>query len=196
MGDRRYFPRGRRPHSAVDDTRRKRRAVTDAMAVTQVLEKLYGFDVILLSDATRADILKILTSLRAILTSQDHLLIYYAGHGKRDEDGQGYWLPQDATTATPTAWLATSEITKAISVMAARHVMVIADSCYSEIQAHNEANISPSIEEARQANAERIDTRRSRTVLTSGGLKPVLDPLGGPLSVICQGVVNGVVHQR
>jgi hypothetical protein len=165
-------------------------AVTDAMAMTQVLEKRYGFDVILLADATRADILKILKQMRAILTSQDHLLIYYAGHGIRDEGGQGYWLPQDATIATPTTWLATSEITKTIRLMAGRHIMVIADSCYADIQAHNEAKSSPSMEEARQANVERLETRRSRTVLTSGGLKPVLDPLGGPLSVFAKALLT------
>jgi LysM repeat protein len=158
-------------------------AVTDAVAVSQVLEKRYGFEVIFLPDATRADIVQSLDRLRAILTLQDHLLIYYAGHGKLDEDERGYWLPRDAMPDTRTAWLATADLTETIKDMPARHVMVIADSCYADTQVRNEVDDRPPGEASRQADLKRMDALRSRTVVTSGGLEPVLDRLGGPLSV-------------
>ena len=59
-------------------------AVADAKAVAGVLEGTYGFDVTLLLNATRSDILRAINDLRAELTEEDNLLIYYAGHGTLD----------------------------------------------------------------------------------------------------------------
>jgi hypothetical protein len=158
-------------------------AVTDAMAVTRVLENRYGFEVTFLPDATRSDIVQSLNHLRTLLTPQDHLLIYYAGHGKFDEDQRSYWLPQDALPDSRTAWLATADLTETIKAMPARHVMVIADSCYADTQVRNDADDTSPSEASRQAELKRMDALRSRTVVTSGGFKPVLDRLGGHLSV-------------
>jgi hypothetical protein len=124
-----------------------------------------------------------LNHLRTLLTPQDRLLIYYAGHGKLDEDQRSYWLPQDALPHTRTAWLATADLTETIKAMPARHVMVIADSCYADTQVRNDADGTPPSEASRQAELKRMDALRSRTVMTSGGCKPVLDRLGGHLSV-------------
>lgn len=154
-------------------------AVTDAMAVTQLLEVQYGFNVTFLPDATRSHITQVLDNLRAILTPQDNLLIYYAGHGRLDEDERGYWLPQDALPNAPAAWLSIAEITEAVKAMAAKHVMVIADSCYSGTLARNGAEAKPATGDARKAYLARIGAQRSRTAMTSGGLKPILDSGGG-----------------
>jgi len=53
----------------------------DARAVTKVLRDAYGFDVKLLLNATRPDLIGAMTNLRANLTKADNFLIYYAGHG-------------------------------------------------------------------------------------------------------------------
>ncbi len=165
-------------------------AVTDAMAVTQILEAQYGFDAIFLPDATRANILQILDNLRAILTPQDSLLIYYAGRGIVDEDKRGYWLPQDASPDSRSGWLATSEITEHLKAMAARHVMVIADSCYSVTQDRNGADDSSAAGERRQANLY------SRTVIASGSLEPVVDSDRGQLSVFAEAFLTTLYTNR
>ncbi len=59
-------------------------AVGDAEAVAQVLKQNYGFEVRLMRNATRADILRALNKYRADLTDDDNLLVYYAGHGWLD----------------------------------------------------------------------------------------------------------------
>jgi hypothetical protein len=158
-------------------------AVTDATAVTRVLETRYGFEVTSLPDATRDDIVQSLEDLKAMLIPQDHLLIYYAGHGQLDEDQRSYWLPQDALPDTRTAWLATADLTETIKAIPARHVIVIADSFYADTQVRNGADNTRPREASRQAELKRMDALRSRTVVTSGGCKPVLNLLGGPLSV-------------
>lgn len=148
-------------------------AVTDAMAITQLLETRYGFNVTFLPDATRSHIVQVLDNLRAILTPQDNLLIYYAGHGWVDENAQGYWLPQDAMPDARAAWLATDDITRTVKAMAARHVMVIADSYYTGTPDDTGDDRKPVTDDERQAYLERMAGLRSRTAITSGGLKPV-----------------------
>ena len=54
--------------------------------------------------------------------------------------------------------------------MSAKHVMVVADSCYSGTLARSVKLSIPSSEYFR-----RIVNKRARVVLTSGGLEPVLD---------------------
>ena len=66
-------------------------AVSDAETVAQVLRSDFGFDVWLLRDATRADIIIALDDYRKTLTEDDNLLIYYAGHGLLDrQTGEGF----------------------------------------------------------------------------------------------------------
>jgi hypothetical protein len=154
-------------------------AIADARAVAQALQSQYGFKVTLLVDATRAQILAALTKLRLSLTWDDNLLIYYAGHGSFDQAGdQGYWLPVDAVPQDPTNWVSNADITTMLKAIPARHVMVVADSCYSG-SLTREAEV-----DIRDANyLGRIVQKRARTVLTSGGLEPVADAGSGGHSI-------------
>ncbi len=109
-----------------------RTASNDASSMASLLQERYGFKVRLLLDATRADILRSINVYRQTLTLRDNLLIYYAGHGWLDEDADmGYWLPVDAGEQDPTNWVSNGSITAALRAMLAKHVLVIADSCYS-----------------------------------------------------------------
>ena len=72
-------------------------AESDAVTVSRRLVQDYGFEAQILLNGTRFDILNALDQLRAKLTAQDNLMIYYAGHGFYDQKaGRGYWLPVDA----------------------------------------------------------------------------------------------------
>lgn len=109
--------------------------VLDAKAVYDKLTGEYGFNpsnVRLLRDAPRSQIMQTLFQFRQRLTDKDNLLIYYAGHGILDADSdRGYWLPVDAAQDAPDTWLSTAEVTNALKAMKAKHVLVVADSCYS-----------------------------------------------------------------
>lgn len=81
-------------------------ARNDAQTVSNILKNNYGFQVTLLLDAKRSDILSKLARLRETLSSKDNLLIYYAGHGFLDKEGdEGYWLPVDATKDNEINWI-------------------------------------------------------------------------------------------
>ena len=70
--------------------------------------------------------------LRATLKFKDNLLIYYAGHGwLAEEADQGYWLPTNASKDQRYHWVSNATITDSLKAIKSKHVMVVADSCYS-----------------------------------------------------------------
>lgn len=164
-------------------------AVNDAKALERILRERYSFKVTLLLNASRYDILSTLNDLRERLTEKDNLLIYYAGHGELDKKNQrGHWLPVDAEPTSSANWISNISITDVLNVMTVRQLLVVADSCFSGTLTRSalgrlEAGIS---EEERAKLIQRMVQQRSRMVMTSGGVEPVLDSAGGPHSVFAQ----------
>ncbi|MDA8017472.1 MAG: protein kinase [Thermoanaerobaculia bacterium] len=161
-------------------------AVADARDLADVLERQYGFQVTLLENATRSEIFNALFDLQSRLTLRDNLLVYYAGHGARV--GSGYWQGTDSHPTQDTNWLSTDHDLRPIfDEMKARHVLVVADSCYAGYDSPAEEPRPPpaSREELRQRHA-----RLSRMVLTSGGNAPVIDRVGGRHSIFAEALLG------
>jgi uncharacterized caspase-like protein len=78
--------------------------------------------------------------------------------------------------------------------MAARHVLVIADSCYSGALTRSSATSLRSGQTAAQRAADVIalNKKRSRTALASGGLAPVLDMGRGGHSVFAGALIDAL----
>jgi predicted nucleic acid-binding Zn-ribbon protein len=168
-------------------------AINDAQALEDVLRDKYGFQTRLLINATRADILVALNEYRASLEPEDSLLIYYAGHGELDQRNlRGYWLPVNAERNNTTEWISDQMITDQISLMAARHVLVVADSCYSGVMTRNSGLrlVAKGGEAAELKRLEKLAKLPSRTVLTSGGEQPVLDGGGGAHSIFANHLIE------
>ncbi len=169
--------------------------IADAEAVGQVLQSKYGFNVTLLKDANRYAILEALNKMREQLTENDNLLIYYAGHGELDKVNQrGNWLPVDAEPNSSANWIPTYQVTDILNQMSARHVLIVADSCYSGVLTRSaltrlEAGKSP---EAWTNWVKLMVGKRSRTALTSGGLEPVLDAGAGGHSIFAKALVDAL----
>ncbi|WP_169727500.1 caspase family protein [Granulosicoccus antarcticus] len=155
-------------------------AENDAIAVEALLREKYGFKTKLLLNATRYDMLSALNSMRENLTSEDNLLIYYAGHGELANE-TGYWLPVDAEPDSDVNWIPNSTITKYVETINAKHIIVIADSCYSGTLSRTSlSRLGKGLTTQQKHNwYETIASAKVRTVFTSGGLKPVLDSVGG-----------------
>lgn len=167
-------------------------AINDARSVAKALEGDYGFSVATLIDADRKSIIEALSQYRHSLGERDNLLIYYAGHGFLDEESsRGYWLPTDADRNSPANWISTADITDSLKAMKAKHVMVVADSCYSGTLARDAKIILPSPD-----YLTRIATKRARVALTSGGLEPVLDSGGGGHSVFAAAFLSVLKENR
>lgn len=146
----------------------------DAKAVAAMLKDKYGFQVRTLVNASREQIITAFDELRARLVENDNLLVYYAGHGWLDKESErGYWLPVEAREDSRAAWLSNADITDTLKAMRARHVLVVADSCYSGTLVRG-----LHITERTPDYLERAAAKRARLVMTSGGLEPVQDGSG------------------
>lgn len=153
-------------------------ARADAEAMAEVLRLQYGFSVDLLTGprASKSGILTALDKL-ATLDDRDAVLIYYAGHGSYDEAlDEGFWIPCDARKTADGRdaredWIWNSMITKMINASRARHVLVIADSCYAGSLFRGG---EPAAERAAAWYARALD-QPSRYLVASGDLEPVLD---------------------
>ena len=167
-------------------------AVDDATAVGELLREKYGFEVTLLRNPGRREVIVALDALRASLTDRDNLLVYYAGHGVLDDQAdEGYWLPADAEESTQADWISIATITSTVKGMSAKHVMVVSDSCYSgRITRDAPASLTSGSE--REDELRRLAAKRSRTALVSGGLEPVLDGGGEGHSVFTRAFLTAL----
>ncbi|WP_129774685.1 caspase family protein [Peristeroidobacter soli] len=149
----------------------------DAKEIAQLLKERYGFQVQLLLDATREQIMVALHDAKRTLTPQDNLLIYYAGHGDVDAtSGRAFWLGVEADRDTHAGWLEADHIRAKIKEMNAKHVLLVADSCFSGAITHPKTTTI-----GRGLNETRLRVqwnRRARMVLTSGEVTPVADSSG------------------
>ena len=165
-------------------------AVNDAVTVARVLKNDYGFKVTLLLDPERGEIIDALDEYRVKLGPEDNLLIYYAGHGWLDEDSErGYWLPVDAKPKLRSRWVSNATITDTLKSLAAKHVMVVADSCYSgtlvrgvEIGSRNRTG----------DYWKKMAGKWARVAITSGGLEPVADKGGGNNSPFAKAFIDAL----
>jgi hypothetical protein len=168
-------------------------ASNDASAVAEILAKRYGFEVTVLKNADRYQILSALNAYRERLTENDNLLIYYAGHGELDRANmRGHWLPVDAEPNSTANWISNVQITDILNTMAAKRILVVADSCYSgTLTRASLAQLDTGMSVGqRRAWLEALAKKRSRTALTSGGLAPTLDGGGEGHSVFADALLD------
>jgi tRNA A-37 threonylcarbamoyl transferase component Bud32 len=153
-------------------------ARNDAQELAKLLETRYGFEVELLLDASRHQLLSALEGIGKRMRPQDHLLVYYAGHGQLDEvNNRAYWQPVDAEPDLTANWVSSIEVSEALLDSPASHVLVTADSCYSGAMVEE---ARPQADPAAPAGSRRrwleeMLAKRGRLVLTSGGSSPVPD---------------------
>jgi uncharacterized caspase-like protein len=173
-------------------------AISDAVAVAEVLGNRYGFQVTLLKDATRSTILKTLNHYRQTMTRNDNLLIYYAGHGFLEyQIDRGYWIPVDGENKDNSNWILLPSITDLLQLIPAKHVLIVADSCYSgKLTRTALGKLRPDLDQ--DTRLEMLQTfahARVRTALTSGGVAPVLDIGKGGHSVFANAFL-GVLREN
>ena len=156
-------------------------AVKDVQAVRTVLEARYGFHParikqLLNAQATRKNIENTLYALSREAGSEDSVFIYYAGHGQYDQArDHGWWVPTDGEPRQAGTLITNATILRYIKGMQARHVYLVADSCFSGSLFGTRA--LPPITDRWYAE---LYKDRSRWGLTSGATEPVADRgLGG-----------------
>ena len=150
----------------------------DVDEIGRILRERYGFNTTIIKDGSRQEIMDSMYQLNKTLTSKDNLLIYYAGHGEYvTNTNRGVWLPIDASPSSPANWITNVDINDYLKMIAAKQIVVIADSCYSGALTRSALiNLRPGLtDEEYTAHLRRMAQIQARVVLTSGGLAPVLD---------------------
>lgn len=168
-------------------------AANDANAVAAMLKSRYGYQTRLVLNGGRLEMLTALNEVREQLKPEDNLLIYYAGHGELDAKGQGYWVPSDGASGAERTWISNAAVSEILDTMPARHVLVVADSCYSGTMTRASA---PTFDAGTMAPekwagwVKAMANGRSRTALTSGGVQPVPDTGTGRHSYFARAFLN------
>ncbi len=157
---------------------RLKTAVSDAKSVADLLTNQYGFKVTTLldSEATRDNILAVITHFRKSLAENDSFLIYYAGHGSFDRETlRAYWLPFDANSdpLVTSRDISIDDLTTEVRGLNARHVLIISDSCFAGDMSRAAGDISPS--DGNPAWVQHMQAGASRNIMASGSDEPVSD---------------------
>jgi hypothetical protein len=169
--------------------------VNDAERAARVLRDKYGFTVQVLEDSSDVGMLKALNDLNDVLKPDDNLLIYYAGHGARLQTSfevAGYWLPINSEAPPKdTFWVPNEQITAHLARLAAKRILVVADSCYAGLLSTDPSYLfaGGSGGYSKEYIAYKLP-KRSRLLISSGGDQPVLDGGGGGNSVFAHAFIT------
>ncbi len=144
----------------------------DAGRVSEVLHDKLGFDIRVINNATKADMVQAIRALHSEVTDKDQVMIYYAGHGYENQrTGIGYWLPVDATTGSAKNWISTRDLAGLLRRVPAKNIMLVADSCYSGAFTKEQVAAGSS----KVASLEDLQVLRGVVAMSSGGDEPVMD---------------------
>lgn len=154
-----------------------RNAARDARAVAEVLATQYGFtdiDTLYNEAATRTSIITALERLVERAEPEDHVLIYYSGHGQLDERfNRGYWVPANARSGFTGDFISNSDVVTYVSGIEAKHTLLVADACFAG-DLFRSGTMLTQFEASERFYREAMRTP-SRKAMTSGNVEPVMD---------------------
>tara|TARA_B100001059_G_scaffold80462_1_gene78419 strand:- start:3420 stop:4403 length:984 start_codon:yes stop_codon:yes gene_type:complete len=155
--------------------------LNDINLIGRTLNEKYNFkDVNYLINPTQAEFYETLEYYQTIDNENynKNLVIYYAGHGEIDDvTKEGYWIPSDAKENKKWTWISNNSITNELNALNNfKHIIIIADSCYSGTLTASRSSISiPNNIEKRMMNYRSFNNLKTRVALTSGNLNEVQD---------------------
>ena len=149
--------------------------INDINEIAKVLKKNYNFaKVEVLPNTTRDKLFKTLRNLKKVITPNDYLLIYYAGHGDQDAN-QAYWIPVNAGKEWDENWIDTVTITAAVSRIKTKHTLLMIDSCYVGTSFKGNDNKVTDNYKVNAKIAEKALLNRAGIVISSGSTTSVVD---------------------
>ena len=148
-------------------------AVSDARAISDAFSDQMGYEVTLLQNPSKAEIVKWFNRIVVEMNDTNSFVVYFAGHGELVEKTKmGYWIPGDASASDPTTWISNNDISRWLANINSKQVAVIADSCYSGTLALDIRATSAGLT---SKVADDFLRKRTITVMSSGSDEPVAD---------------------
>lgn len=155
-------------------------AVFDVQTVGNMFSNHMGYEMRIVENATRADLVRTLNQVSIEMEANDSVVIYYAGHGYMlEKTGYGYWIPGDASATDPESWISNESVSQMLIGIDSKQVVVISDSCYSGVFASEEKFVSSE----NVKTPSEILAKRSVVAMSSGGDEPVADEGRGGHSI-------------
>ncbi len=152
--------------------------VNDGEAIASILKEYYKFRIHHIKNANEDKIYEAFEKLKN-LPKNTNILIYYSGHGKLDKNANtGYWLPIDAHDAKKSKWISDEDIKAELRSFKSKHVLVIADSCFSGTILRRETSQDKAENFIKLSLINELVKTTTRMALTSGGESPVVDKKG------------------
>ena len=149
-----------------------KKPVSDAQRLMKILLDRYTFDsdkTVFLKNPTKYEFTKQMENFAQIVSPNDNLLVFYAGHGDWDPKSEtGYWLLADAKKKDKSSWFSNSSLRDYIRAIPARHVLLITDACFG-------GSLFRGDEKRGSSAFEQLHTLASRKAMTSGALRLVPD---------------------
>src|SRR5207244_12696654 len=133
------------------------------------------------------ELLELLDDLEDMVTVDDRLLIFYAGHGNLDDrTGKTYWIPVDAGRNRRSEWISADYVVSALKGINARSILVVADSCFSGTLFRGSPPGADPTDAELENSLFKDAERSSRVLIASGGTEPVLDGGGDGHSIFAR----------
>jgi hypothetical protein len=132
-----------------------------------------------------------LFDIRKTITPDDRLVIYYAGHGEKDDE-TSYWVPVDGVAGSDITWVNAFTIQDEIRKMNAGSILFVSDSCYAG--GLTRSAIDPPPSGSRDKYLAKAGLLKSRQFIGSGGLEPVLDGGGKGHSIFADALISGLTQ--
>ena len=145
----------------------------DAEQLAEILRSKHGYEVKVLLNATRDELLHLFEQElpQQGLTDKDRLLFYFGGHGIAEdgEDGpEGYLVPKDADGNDPETFFPMSVVHDSLIKLDCRHALIILDCCFAgAIRWSSTRHLQPASAQMYQERYDRYIRSRAWQVLTS-----------------------------
>jgi hypothetical protein len=176
--------------------------IFDARSLRDVLTTRYGFEVELLENPSKADILE---TLRGYIgrewSPDDQLLVFVAGHGLHDEvEDLGFIVPTDALRDDPGfgSYLGHVRFVNAVDRIGAEHVLVVLDVCFGGTFFGARGTRGGGV--YADLDLDQLITRtmahRTRKWITSGGKEYVFDGEAGSHSPFAHRLLQALEEDR
>ncbi|NLR94425.1 caspase family protein [Flammeovirga agarivorans] len=165
--------------------------VYDAETVGAILEEDMGYNTEILRNPTSNQILSTLIRYHKVLKANDRFFLFVAGHGDYDDQifDDGFIVAKDskplADDINRKTYISYNTLNSLINKLPAKQVLVVLDVCFSgsfneKMKNYRSAYRSNIYDELEAVQfAERKLKLTTRSVITSGGLEPVLDGVKG-----------------
>ncbi|HAS41629.1 MAG TPA: hypothetical protein DCS93_14200 [Microscillaceae bacterium] len=160
--------------------------IFDAKAIAKDLKDIYGFEIDLLENPTKDEIvLKLRSYAKKQYANNDELFIFFAGHGQFDEVfKEGYLVTKDSklNDESKSSYISHSNLRTYINNINCKHIFLMMDVCFGGTFDPLIASRGLKEHELTKSRAEYVNRKlryKTRRYLTSGGKEYVPDGRAG-----------------